>query len=375
MRCADRRRAALALFALTTTLAAAGCGDSLPVEDRALIMAMGIDPVGASRADLDWTFVLPNVTATASNVGGLSPSAQVFDVRVRAPDLSTAQAKVQDMLTRRLYLGDLEALAVGLGTPSSRVRAVMADLVQLGDVPDSFVVVATPDPVSRLLTLVTRQDVIPRYFLTTYVNCQGCHRFDWRILGWRWWASSQTPGDVPRALVLRIKGSNLVVAGMAVYRSGPEPARVMTPDATDGLGYLTGRAAMAVVTGVVGGRRISITRVRDTARAIARLHGGRVAVAVNLRVRGTLTSQESLGDETVLVRTAQDLVARDVLHDVTAALRWANAERCDPFGYTAQALLAEPRLAYALPHGAEVWYPIDARVTVQAEVTSAGTAE
>lgn|GEM_PF-6300853 len=380
MRSGDRLRAGLALIAVCALLLTAGCGDALPVEDRALVLALGIDPNRTSAAgDLDWTFVLPNATVTASSVGRQSPGTQVSGVRVTAPDLSTAMNALQDRLARKVYMGDLEVFAIGLATPSDRARAAISDLVQFGSVPDGYSVVATPDPATRLLSVVTTQDAIPRYFLTLYLNCSGCHRHDWRVRGWQWWAAAQTPGVVPHAVVLRPEAGSAVVAGEAVYPAGPGPALVMPPDAQDGLFLTMSRTTAAVVSGLAGRRRLSVSRLTGRARTTARLVGGRLEVSVRLHVRGVLTSQGGVAipsggaAQAALVHAAQVLVAQHMLDDVGAAFRWANREHCDPFGLTTQALLARPRLAYALAPGSSVWFPIDVRMTVRADVVSASS--
>lgn len=366
-------RAVAGALLTAAVLSCAACSDSRPVEQRALVLAVGVDPAHRPGAALGWTFVFSNVTATASSARTVGNGTEVFSVEVHAPDLPTALARAQGQVTRQIYLGDLEAVALGLGTPANVAERVVSSIVEMGQVPDSFLVLATPDPTARLLTLNTLQEVIPTYFVTTFLNCSDCHAFALRVRGWRFWADAKTPGLSPVAPILRADAGHLALAGVAVYRPGSRPALRMPPDIATGLGYLTGTAVAATVSDSADGRPLTVDHVRDRVSARIRHVSGRIEVALTIHVSGAAVARGG-GVPATATEAATERLARRVLLRSLAALAWANRARCDPFGFTTRALLEEPRTAYALKPGRAVWQPIDAHVTVEAHIRSTGTA-
>jgi hypothetical protein len=369
-----RRRLAAAALAALASLALAGCGAARPIENRAIVLALGVDPTGAAGPGADsalaWTFAFPNVTATASNIAGLTPTNDLFLVHVVAPDFASAVTRLQDRLSREPYLGDLESVALNLALDGATARTIVSDVNQDAVIPTSFMLVATPAATSRLLSLPTRQEIVPRYFLGTYFTCTWCHSFDWRVPGWEWWSRSLSPGAAPFAPILVPTATNLAWAGVAVY---PErgKALVMAPDVAAGLAYVAGRVTADAFTTAAGGRQVSVVRLSSWSRASARLVGGAVDADLRIAVHGTLTSPPVAAPADTLC-VARTLLARHVLDHVVAAVAWADAHRVDPFALTRAALLRRPALAYALAPGVDYWRPLRARVTVSTQIDSAG---
>ncbi|MCL6595396.1 MAG: hypothetical protein K6V73_04200 [Firmicutes bacterium] len=353
---------------LAVALAAAGCGDAHPIESRAIVLAVGAD--AGRGGELVWTFIFPNVTASASSITNLTPATQVYSTHVRAADFASAVEAVQDRLSRQPYLGDLQVLVLGLSLPAQRARAVVADLQQQALVPSNFLVAASPSPTGHLLTLPTAQEIVPRYFLTTFLACHWCRAFDWRMPAWEWWSRSESPGAAPVAPVLVAEDGDVVNTGVAVYPSAG-PVLVMPPDAGAGLAYLTSRVTRDSFSFSSEGTTYTVTRVTARTRCSCRLTGDGLVADVAVRVHGQLAAMVSENSTAAAVR-ARMLVSRYVLERVLAALAWANAHRVDPADLTEKAILRAPRLTYALAPGSEYFRPIAARVRVATVVETAG---
>jgi hypothetical protein len=367
------RRLGLAFCLACAGLGLTGCVDARPVEDRALIIAVGVGPC-REPGQKEWSFVIPNVAVTAANIASNSaPAQQVFAVTVVAPDFPTAVDQVSERLSRDVFLGQLEVLVFDRRLPYPEARAVVEALNQNGVVPKNYYVVVAKGQVRSLLTAVSPQEVIPRYFLSAYFDiCRTCHTTDWAVMGWQWWSKSVTPGVNPYAPVAELTPQGLRVSTVAVYRDQGPPL-VMPPAVALGFSYVTGKVVRHSWTGVVHGQTVSAARLVATSRQRARLLRGQVAVDSEVRVTGYLDVAPLQGNPAHWLALAQAASARAVVGLALRALDWSAHERVDPFGFTRDALASRPECAYRLAPGSSVALPLLARVRVQVRLLTSGT--
>ncbi len=348
-----------------------GCGDAHAVEDRALVIAVGVGP-GTTAGEESWTFVVPNISITASSISSLPPGDQVYSITVQAPSWAIALVAVQDRMSRDLFLGDLAVVAFDTRMPVDQVAMVMRSLDQDGLIPKSFWVIGAQGPVKRLLTWPTPQEVIPRYYLAAYFACRTCHAVDWNTLGWEWWVRRLTPGVTPVAPVMTETRSGLRVQTLAVYPPGRLPV-TMPPEIANGFACLTGRLMKGVLTGNWRGVHFAIERMRAASSASVRWEKSGVRAAVGVDITGYLATSRLPGANQPWLRGAQQWAARRIAAECLAAVAWANAHRTDPFGYTRDAILTVPDLAQRLAPGTVLWRPLTVSVNVDVRLQSRGT--
>lgn len=349
----------------------AGCGDAHAVEDRALVIAVGVGP-GQQPGQETWTFVVPNVAVTTTSISSLSAGNQVYAVTVAAPSWGAALLAVEDRMSRDVYLGDLSVVALDTRLDTDQATAVMGALNQDGLIPKSFWVTASSGPVTKLLTQPTPQEVIPRYFLMVYFACRTCHPVDWATMGWEWWARRLTPGITPFAPVMTETPTGSRAETLAVYPPGRLPL-LMPPEVASGFAYMTGRLAKGVLTGSIDGFHFALQRLRATPSHTLRWEGSRVRVLEHIYVTGFLGAPTPLGTTGPWLARAERWAARRIVGDCLAAVAWADATQTDPFGFTRDAVLTVPTLAQDLAPGQVLWRPLTASVTVVVHLRSAGT--
>jgi hypothetical protein len=366
-------RAWLPWVLLLAVFLLAGCGDARAIEDRALVIAVGVAP-GRSPAQKSWVFVIPNVAVTASNIASnVAPGQQVFAVTVEAPDWTSALGEISQRLSRDIFLGQLEILAVDRRLDWSAVTSVVDALNEDGVIPKNYYVVVSAGPVLQLLTQITPQEVIPRYFLATYFDvCRTCHSAQWSVMGWEWWQKSVTPGVNPYAPVATVTPVGARIATLAVYREGGPPL-VMPPKVALGFSYLTGRALKETWVGRAEGQLLSAARLHGEARTDARLARGRIRVQGTLRVSGFLNASPIGRSPAHWIALAQAEAARDIASACSEAVTWANRTHTDPFGFTRDAIAKFPASSSRLPTRAQVILPIEARVSVVVRLLMSGT--
>jgi spore germination protein KC len=357
----------LLLTALAVLLV--GCGQVRAIEDRALILAVGIEP--GRRNSLRWTFVVPNVTVTASSISSLTPQNQVYAVTAEAPTWGEALRAAQEELSRDVYLGQLEVLAVDRRLGRAEVARVLDAINEDGLIPKSFWFLATDVPPSQVLTLPTVQEVVPRYFFTTYFRCRTCHAVDFATFGWEWWDRHWTPGLTPVAPLAEKAPSGLEVTRIVVYRDGATPL-VFPREASEGYAVLKGRLVKGVLAGDVAGTPVVLERVATRATESCRLEGDAVVARVRVVAHAILATGRPAFEVEKLDRIAR-WAAAVLAQKASAAVRLADASRTDPFGYTYEALAADPRRMEGLGPGDRFVRRLAVHVDVTLHLDTAGT--
>lgn len=356
------------LFLLTWFLV--GCGDVRAIEDRALVVAVGIGH-GQKPGHIHWTFVVPNVTVTVSSISSLSPSNQTYSIETEAPNWAEALRRTQDQVSRDLYFGQLEVVAVDRGLTSDELTHILNALNQDGLIPKSFWLLTSSRSPATALTFPTAQEIIPRYYFNSYFRCRTCHAMDLGVFGWEWWNRRWTPGISPFLPLAESTKTGLRVREVVVYPSHGRPIQWDT-DASEGLAYLTSRVTKSTLAGTVNGIPVVLERVTARSGHRARLRQGHVDVQAEVRVRAFLSAYRPGIDLKDLQRIS-DWAAAKILAKCQKAIAAANHSHTDPFGYTKDALAETPKLAERLQPGDLVWWPLRVHTRVEVLIDSAGT--
>lgn len=348
-----------------------GCGDAHPIEYRAIVIAVGIAP-GHNRGQDQWTFVEPNVTVTASSVSNIKPSNQYYSITVQAPTWPAALAAAEDHSSRDLYFGQLESVVWSDHLDGQTVSNLMQALNQDGLIPKTFWVATVPGSVSKLLTVATPQEVVPRYFLSAFFSCTTCHPINWTVPGWRWWSRRLTPGVNPIVPLVTASPSGLSISTFAVFRA-KGPALVAPHAIVNGFAYLTNRTVKAVWVGTVDGQRLTVSKIQGHAATQVSVNRGVINARVLITVHGMLGVLPLGSSASFWLAKADTAVAQSIAHQCLTTVKWADATHTDPFGYGRNALYSEPGQESSLSPGRSFWRPFDVHVVVKARLRTAGT--
>ena len=331
------RTLAQLLVLCLTALGLSGCWDAIPIEERGVVIAIGVDPASGSTLER-WTFVLPNVTATASDVSSLAPSQQLFSVDVHAGGWNTAQEALATRLSRLPYFGQLEAVVVSDRLPAERVSSIVSDLNAESGIPKSYFVVGAHGSAAELASTVWPDEVVPRYWLKSYFSCGTCHALDLRRYGWQWWADHEAGGRSPFIPVFQLVHRLPKLAGVDVYPSVGPPVR-MPDGAAQGLALLLGRARALSLTTALAGRSIQVQRLTVRAKTDAAWTPTGVQVDVHMAALGVFATSLPVKDPEIFLHAAQSPVARALLGRSEEAVGFANRTHTDPFGWNERAAL------------------------------------
>lgn len=346
-----------------------GCWDQAPIENRAMVVALAVDP--GTRGDVRWTFLFPNVSVTASSLGSTTPEESFYAIPVEAPSLPAAFTAVQERLARDVYPGQLQVLLWSDRLATREVASVVAAVNQNGLIPSAAWVLATTGPAARILTAPSPQSVVPSYYLAKFFGCRACQPFELGQQTWEWWDRHETPGVAPLAPVAQASGQTVTINRLAVYPPAGPPA-IMPPLATEGYGFLRGRVNKATLSWRWHGQLLTLADIRDRPTVRVHLVPGAVAVQETIDATGILAAVPERQPMEAAEAAAAHLAARAILQRCRAAIRFANRTRTDPFGYARLAAWTDNRAASGMTPATLDRLPIRADLTVHVTVRGAG---
>ena len=272
-----RTRVAQSLVAVVMVVIITGCWDQHPVEYRATVAAIAIDPSKSPGRQV-YTFLFPNVTTTTSSLESTPSSEQFYTIQVDAPTLSQAVGAVQRRQSRSLYLGQVRLLVLSTRLPSSQWMHVLDGVADSGQFVLTFWMIAAKSA-AAVVTLTPPSEVVPEVALYQALRCP-CQAFRWQGSAWRAWTQANTPGMSVSFPYVIPESGHPTMGRMVVLGARPIP---WSREETDGYAYLDNRIArdgfsvplhhqLMAVTQVRGGTAIHVVRQGDRTIVNARLN-------------------------------------------------------------------------------------------------------
>ena len=337
------RRWMVSVGLLGAVLGLPGCWDQHPVETRAAVTAIGIDP-GPQPGEQRYTLTFPNVTTTTSSLATTQAGQQFYTVSVVAPSLLPALAAAQRQESRTLYLGQVRILCLSTHLPRAiwtRTLTAMADSGRF--VMTTWVVAA---PLARaVVTLTPPVEVVPEVGLYQALACH-CQGIRWPGRAWRVWAESVTPGVSAAVTAVVPLRPQFQLTRIAVL--GPHRLVLWSTAATAGWAYLTGRVVHDVMTVSVQHAPVVVSLIRGTAHVHFRAQGPDVTAVASLRYSGILLGEPGGPDALRRDRAVELTMAHQIQRRVQAAWMAAQVTDTDPMGWHRDAAWSDPQAAAAI---------------------------
>ncbi len=329
MRAGDHRWLAWGALCILLAAGLTGCWDQRPVETRAAVTAIGIDP-GKHPGLYRFTFVFPNVTTTTTSIATTPATQEFFHYTVSAANLADAFSAIQRRQSRVLYLGQIRLLALSTRVPSEVWRRFLQTAVQSGPMVLTFVVVGTSNAQS-LVALVPPSEVVPELALYRTLTCD-CQPFLVASRAWHVWVQMETPGITPIVPQVMVHEDNYVLRGIDLLA----PGRPVTWPLADtwGWAYATGHVHEGTVTVNERGEPVTVGRILGHQDLSFHVLDGRIVLNDHLRYTGQLVAGgDALGNPITTDRTIERAVASRLLTMAQQAVKRAQASGTDPFGW------------------------------------------
>lgn len=325
------KRLLAAMLALSVFLLCTGFWDQLPRTGLADVVALGVAPA-KSPGMLTWTFVLPNVTVTPTNLSSVGPSAQYHPMSAVAPSLALAYAEIQSRLARFLFVGQVKVIAWSDSLTRAQITKVIDAANQWGSFSKNYWAVTGPQPITKwLLSTPATQLVVPQYELSEMFSCR-CLPTRMGLKGWQIWSRIHTPG---MALVVPWVSTRTDTFRRAMVYPPRGKPYLMTQKETRGWAMLAGRTESGTDTTMTADGPVSTNLLHSEASIAIHPVGRRLVVDETLHVRGDVVQMPpTVGTASNMVRNA---ISKMVREECMAALNAADRAHTDPFDWATAA--------------------------------------
>lgn len=374
-------RLIVAVLLAAVAVLASGCWDARDLEDRATVVAIGLDQAGQGQVEVSVEITIPRAalprpgTVSGQQGGSRGPQGRVI-LRARGRSVHEALSRIRDQVRVDLFLGHVRVVLVGERLARAGVEQPLEMLVQNPQIRRLIPLAVVLGRAGDLLTVPTPQDTTARYvgeMLDDLVRSGRAPNVDLS----RFLTDLSEPGVDPMVSVLDLApGTEAGVrwSGLAVFRED-RLAQVLPPPRAWYLMWASGspRRSSVVVPlreEVDGGLLVHVFHVQSRLQIVGAPGGARRAllrVLVEARVAEHGTQGMDLSRPGVLDgierRTRRDLEKE--IRRVVTAVRGRDA---DPFGIGRALRVADPALgqldsAELRRHAAEV--PLAVEVTVR----------
>ena len=341
----------LSLLSLT------GCWDQHPVEDRAAVAAIGVDP-GPSASNYRFTVVFPNVTTTPSSLASSVASQQFYTVSVTAPNLLAALAQVQRRESRSLYLGQTRIVCLSSKLPIAVWRNTLNLMADSGRFVLTTWLVASPQA-ARVVTLAPPVEVVPEVGLYNALICR-CQAIRWPGRSWRVWANMETEGISPTLVDVIVRHHRFILTHLVVM--GSQHVQTWSPAASLGWAYLEGRVLRATSRITLQHTPMVVGLIRGGSHLGFELNrAGHITVHAALRYTGVLLGDPGGSDTLARDRLVEHAMASTIRAQVAAAWNMAQRSGTDPMGWHRDAAWSNAGIAEQVGHWAN--WTLKSRVT------------
>lgn len=221
-------------------LGLSGCWNDRALNERDLVLTMGVSPAKQS-GQIEVTFQIPTPSGlTAMQAGGRSgggSSPQFFDAQGIGPNLPLAFTEAQAKVSRDLYLGQIEVLALSTTLSPVLLHRAVAALDRLGSMDKTPYVIATSNSMTQVIEHQSQQEKLPALYFETLFLCKSCQT---NALGMHFWQFAErlhTPGISAVLPRVDLSSSGYTVDKISVYR-GYHYVTTLSPSLTQDYGLL-----------------------------------------------------------------------------------------------------------------------------------------
>lgn len=365
----------LLLFIFITPLLS-GCWDNRPINQRNLILSIGVEPVpGTTR--MKFYFTVPEPTGKSSTQGA---SKKYFTLTSEAPELDQAITRAQSTSSKDLYLGQLQDILLSEHLSPTQTHILFNELARMPQFSKTTWLVITPDPIHRLINLTNPQEHSLPLYLDSVYSCNSCQTTTTGTHLWQFLRALHTPGRDPIVPVIQAnkKSSNYHIGALSLF-SGDQFAGQFSKDETLGLQYIKNRVNKATILFKSGTNIVSIRSIHGAAKVSFGYNLSRKntfpQVTIDLREIGTLELDGGYPPPLRQKRLhyVQKRGEKYILQDVLGAIATSQKLGVDPFGIGTRLYANNPDLFTSLGNWHQAWPHIPVLVHVHLRIVQVGT--
>ncbi|NMP23721.1 Ger(x)C family spore germination C-terminal domain-containing protein [Sulfobacillus harzensis] len=327
------RRLWFGLLCVVLIFGLSGCGSSVPVDERALVLILGFAPGQGNTIRM--LFQIPTSTELTSVTSGTNSSGkQFYTVEATGATPGRAFAKAQTMVGQDLYLGQVQLIAFSSKLSAAQMAQVQDWLNRLGTMDNSAYVAATSS-VDRLFERQPAAQIPPAVYIYDTFSCPRCSAVDFQQRQWTLetqLANDLAPDHSMWMPWIEANQSGFRIANVVVYRHF-QPAIVLTRAQTVDLGYLMGRTKKGDLMITWRNHTIGIRSIVASSHYRIRWQSGRMHIFLTMHFVGTLEEAVDMQLHADTVKSVEHLAAQKLGAQVLSTLVLLQQHGTNPVDY------------------------------------------
>lgn len=338
------------VFLLSLLLGTSGCWDNRPVTSRAMILSMGIAP-DKHPGTFSVVFQSPTPSAVTSSSsgssGGGSSSKDTFDVVGSGPALSEAFNEAQADVSKDLYLGQVQLIAISTHLKAKYFQRAFDGLGRIATLDKTPFVIASPISLKTLLHHTSPQDKFQSLYFSTLFNCHTCQTDAFGIRLWQALVRLATPGvDIYLPIATPTKDGYRVDT-LALYRHF-QYVTTLTRTQSMTFGILAAISHKASI--FLPRYNASLRAIAGTSALSTKLVHGQVDATFTIRLTSTLEGIGSVTETASQLSGISDRASATIAQSALNLLKLTQKYDVDPLGIGRQLSWQHPSAFSHFPH-------------------------
>ncbi|MFZ5828348.1 MAG: Ger(x)C family spore germination protein [Bacillota bacterium] len=340
------RRVALLLLLCLTLLT--GCWDNREPRRRAFVLGMAID-AGEEADVLEVSVQLPvphaaKASGASGGGGGGAQEPQYLLVRGSGPTLSEALERVQDRVSRSLFLGQMRMILLSEQLSAQQVRAVVHGLRTETEIEETVYMAVTEGRADRVMEFEPPLERLPALYFNTVFEATRRSTITIPIQYWEFARALETSGWEPILPLVRLtETQELEVRGLGVFR-GHELRGFLEGDAVEGYLWLVGQVSKRALSIPTEEGYVGIRSMAGSRTVSVRFEDDEPVFTVHMLINGEVGQAPPGVDDDLVLNQAGPLAEAVIRRQVGEAISLIQEElRTDIFGFGKRLFYMYPR--------------------------------
>ncbi len=328
-----------------------GCWDYRRIDETAMVMGLGVDPVGKSNYQI--TFQVPSMPGVlsggegAASSGGGAPPATTINITVTGGAFGEAISKAQERLDRTLFFGNLQSIVLNKQLGQNRTEDLLTELLRNSRIPNTASLFLTKDTALGVLSSKEITDEPVSIFLRNSVRNIKSTGFEEPVPLWVYFRNTFGLGITP--VVPRVYSDpegKLIFDGLSVYQNFKWMGD-LTREQARGYNWTVGKVKIMQLMVQDHNKPIVVDISHDKAHLSWKKIEGRYHLYVDVQAEGIILQDPSKGMDYVTMQEENQMrkkVQKEISTEIRSAFKSFQGWGTDPYGFGRLILIQNPHL-------------------------------